>query len=59
MIRQPDQIIQRQSLGEFCGTYHLLEPISALEIAPVFHLLEVCFISAISVGAADYLHHPV
>lgn len=39
MIRQPDQIIQRQSPGEFAELITFFRADQRIEIAPVFHLL--------------------
>ncbi|VEA78578.1 Uncharacterised protein [Salmonella enterica subsp. arizonae] len=39
MIRQPDQIIQRQPLGEFAELITLFRADQRIKIAPVFHLL--------------------
>ncbi|SUH04907.1 Uncharacterised protein [Salmonella enterica subsp. enterica] len=58
MIRQPDQIIQRQSLGEFAELITFFRADQRIEIAPVFHLAErlASFPPSARVGAADYLH---
>ncbi len=58
MIRQPDQIIQRQSPANLQELITFFRADQRIEIAPVFHLLRLAsFPPSARVGAAD--SHPV